>query len=122
MAGINGYTIEEVIKAIYDAHGLLAPTSRILGCTRQTVYNYAKRYATVRQAIDEARDTTLDFAEQQLMKAVKAGSVPAIMFLLKTVGKSRGYVERQELTGADGGAIEQSVMIYVPDNGRNDGA
>ena len=122
MAGINGYKIDEVIKAIHDANGLLAPAARILGCSRNTMYNYARKYKTVQQAIDEARDTTLDFAEQQLMKAVKAGSVPAIMFLLKTVGKSRGYVERQELTGADGGAIEQSVMIYVPDNGRNDGA
>ena len=122
MAGINGYSIEEVIKAIHDANGLLAPASRILGCSRNTIYNYARKYKTVQQAIDEARETTLDFAEQQLMKAVKSGSVPAIMFLLKMVGKSRGYVERQELTGADGGAIEQSVMIYVPDNGRNDGA
>jgi hypothetical protein len=35
------------------------------------------------------------------MEAVEAGEIAAIIFRLKTKGKKRGYVERQELTGAD---------------------
>ena len=29
----------------------------------------------------------------------------AVAMVLKTIGKHRGYVERQEVTGADGGSI-----------------
>ena len=112
MAGVNGHTLEEVISAIKDSNGLLAAAARKLGVTRQTVYNYVKKYATVKQALEEARDTNLDYTEGKLMEAIKAGNVTAIMFLLKTLGKSRGYVERQEVTGADGGKI---TIEYVND-------
>ena len=36
---------------------------------------------------------------------MRKGNITAIIFTLKTIGKSRGYVERQEVTGADGGAV-----------------
>ena len=41
-------------------------------------------------------------AELKLDAAVQAGEPWAIAFLLKTVGRKRGYVQRQEITGADG--------------------
>jgi hypothetical protein len=43
---------------------------------------------------------------------IKAGNVTAIIFYLKTQAKDRGYVERQELTGADGGKLQ---VEYVND-------
>jgi len=113
MAGVNGHTLEEVISAIKDSNGLLAAAARKLGVTRQTVYNYVKKYATVKQALEEARDTNLDYTEGKLMEAIKAGNVTAIMFLLKTLGKSRGYVERQELTGEGGGAINMTWRKFI---------
>ena len=54
---------------------------------------------------DEERETLIDFAENQLFQQVKDGNITAIIFTLKTIGKSRGYVERQEVTGAEGGAV-----------------
>jgi hypothetical protein len=36
----------------------------------------------------------------------------AVAMVLKTIGKSRGYVERQEVTGADGGKVQ---IEYVND-------
>ena len=35
--------------------------------------------------------------ESKLYENVKKGDVTSIIFLLKTLGKSRGYVERQEI-------------------------
>jgi len=99
-------TVEQVIEAIRKSHGLLATAARDLGVTRQTVYNYVKRYRRVAHAVDEARDSILDMAEGQLFSAVQKGSIPAMMFLLKTVGRTRGYVDRQEITGADGQALK----------------
>ena len=44
----------------------------------------------------------MDYAESQLHKQIGEGSTSATIFYLKTKGKSRGYIERQEITGADG--------------------
>lgn len=97
MGRVNGHTAEQVIEAIRNNNGLLAAAARELGIDRSTVWRYCQRFPTIQKALDDARDTNLDYAEGQLMRAVKAGNVTAIMFLLKTVGKSRGYVDRQEI-------------------------
>ena len=115
MSRVNGHTAEQVIEAIEHSNGLLAAAARELGISRRTVYNYVTKYPTIAKALEDARETNLDYAEGQLMKAVKAGNVTAIMFLLKTVGKSRGYVDRQEVTGADGGPL--SIRLNWGDNG-----
>lgn len=105
--GANGkYKAEQMANAIWEAEGNLSSAARTLGCSRGTVHNYVNKYATVRRAYEEANDAFLDEAESQLRRAVKKGSLPAIFFALKTKGKHRGYVERQEFTGKDGGAHE----------------
>jgi len=49
------------------------------------------------------------FAESELMKLIKEGNVAATIFFLKTQGKKRGYVERQEVTGAEGAPIIEII-------------
>lgn len=53
-------------------------------------------------AVEEVQEYTVDVAESELHKLIKAGETTAIIFYLKTKGKKRGYVERQELVGAEG--------------------
>jgi hypothetical protein len=47
----------------------------------------------------------VDIAELKLRQQVQDGEAWAVKYILSTKGKSRGYVERQEVTGKDGGAI-----------------
>ena len=94
-----------MIKAIREKHGNLSAAARYLGCSRNTIARYIENYPTVKAVYDEERETLIDFAENQLFKQVQEGNITAIIFTLKTIGKSRGYVERQEVTGADGGAV-----------------
>ena len=54
----------------------------------------------------------LDNAESILYKKVLEGSTPELLFFLKTQGKRRGYVERSEVTGAEGGPL---TIEYVND-------
>ena len=99
------YTSDKMIKAIREKHGNLSAAARYLGCSRNTIARYIENYPTVKAVYDEERETLIDFAENQLFQQVKDGNITAIIFTLKTIGKSRGYVERQEVTGANGGAI-----------------
>jgi NADH:ubiquinone oxidoreductase subunit E len=105
MGRVNGHTAEQVIDSIRKNHGILAAAARDLGVTRNTVYRYVKNYPTVEAALEDERQIWIDMAESELIKAVKKGNITAIMFFLKTVGRNRGYVERQEITGKDDGAI-----------------
>lgn len=89
------------INAIYRNKGILAKAARELDVTRRTLYNYMERWPKVREAYEDASDETLDLAEQGLFDAIRAGSLSAIMFVLKTKGRSRGYVERTEMKQID---------------------
>lgn len=99
------FTANQIIDALREKHGNLSAAARYLGCDRHTVTRYINTYPTVQAVADEERETLIDFAENQLFKQVQDGNITAIIFTLKTIGKHRGYVERQEVTGADGGAI-----------------
>lgn len=104
------YTQEAMIRAIEASNGMVYVAAKKLGCAANTVYSYAKRYPAVQKAIDEQRGILLDTAELALLKAITHGEGWAVCFTLKTLGKQRGFVERQEVTGADGGALEVKVL------------
>jgi transposase-like protein len=99
------YKAADVADAIRKAQGNVSHAARLLGCDRGTVYNYIHKYQTVEAALDEARESMLDYVESKLLEAISGGNITAMIFYLKTQGRNRGYVERQEVTGSGGGAI-----------------
>lgn len=114
------YTAEQVADAITQANGMVTHAARVLGCTRKTIYNYLERYVTVRDALEDCRENAGDRIESTLY-AIAVGrptrdgkswevepNVSALIFLAKThpAMRKRGYAERTEVTGADGGAIK----------------
>jgi len=112
MAKKNGYTADQVIKALQDAAGYVSKAASILGCSSQTVYNYRNKFVTVAGAWDAIREARHDFVENKLHEQISKGNVTAIIFYLKTQAKQRGYVERQELTGAKGQALRIKFLDY----------
>ena len=102
----NGkYNAAMMIDAIREAEGNLSHAARILGCSRTTVHKYVNNFVTVREVYEEENDKFIDEVEEQLKKACRRGSIPAIVFALKTKGKHRGYIERQE--------VDQSGKLQV---------
>lgn len=90
----------EIKKAIEGSGGYISEIARRLGCDWHTADKYIKLHElTAELQIEDEKAT--DRAEVKLMEAVENGEIAAIIFRLKTKGKKRGYVERQELTGAD---------------------
>jgi hypothetical protein len=83
----------------------VSEAARALGCDRQTLYNYLKKYPELLAAQVLARESLVDLAEGKLGEAVEAGEMRAIIFTLETLGKKRGYARRTELTGEDGAPL-----------------
>jgi hypothetical protein len=90
-------TPSRIISAIHAARGMITIAADSLGCHPETIRNYAKRHATVEQALREARDRTTDMAESKLFDAINAGESWAIQFYLRSQGKDRGYNEQINL-------------------------
>ena len=111
------YSSAEVIAACDDSAGVMAVVARKLGCDRATVLNYAKRYPTVRAALDQADEAATDEAESKSIELIRALYWPAIEYRLKTKGRKRGYIERteHELTGPDGGPIKTEDVTLLSD-------
>ena len=90
------YTAEQVAEALRTARGIKIDAARALRCCRATIDNYIKRYPSVHEAFEEAREILIDRAEAQLTAAVDAGEWPAVRFTLVTLGKERGYTQGDE--------------------------
>ena len=90
------YNAKDIADALRDSKGMVYVAAQQLGCRPQTIYNYLKKSPLVQQAADQANGTMGDAAELKLYAAVMRGEAWAIAFYLKTKGKQRGYVERQE--------------------------
>lgn len=112
MANNNGLTAEKMIAAIEEAKGFVSRACDILHCSRQHWYKKLKEYPTVQAKVDEIREKRTDYVESKMMKLIDDLNPTMIIFYLKTQAKDRGYVERQEVTGADGGKVQ---IEYVND-------
>ena len=104
------YTQEQMIKALEESKGLVAPAARALGCSRDTIRSYLEEYSAVAQAKLDQREAVTDMAENSLYEAIRRGEAWAVCFYLKCMAKDRGYVERAELTGAKGAPVKIKLV------------
>ena len=107
------FTVAQVEGAIRKASGILLPAAQILGCDRSTIYTYIKKYPTLQAVLVECREGMVDRAEFKLMEAIDQREPWAVSLMLKTLGKNRGYVERQEVDHAVDG-MRSNVHISLP--------
>jgi len=61
--------------------------------------------------VAQERESLVDRAESKLMEAVDKGELKAVLFVLETMGKERGWTKRTEVTGADGAALGLSPDV-----------
>jgi len=90
------YTQEQMIAALKFAKGMRTKAAKLLGCDYKTLVKYINEYPEVAEAEQLSRETMLDAIELKAYAQAMKGDNTMIIFLLKTQGKSRGYVEKQE--------------------------
>ena len=87
--------------------GNVSKTCDMLGIDRTAFYRYYNSDDDFKMQIDDIKNIALDFVEDKLIGKIKDGDIVAILFYLKTQGKKRGYIERQETELT----IQQPVVI-----------
>lgn len=108
-----------MLEALEKSLGIVTTAAKTVGIERTTHYKWMKRDQKYREAVESISDIALDFAESKLHKSIESGSDAATIFYLKTKGKKRGYIERQEISATVEGA--KTTTIYVlPDGSKVD--
>jgi len=99
------YRAEQFIAAIPGTGGIISAIARRVGCNWHTAQKYILTMPTISRAYNDECEKLLDHAEAKLIAHIDEGDMTAITWFLSRKGKHRGYTERQEITGAEGGPI-----------------
>ena len=81
------------------------------GLSRSQYYNWLNRVDGFKNRVEEIQESLMDDAETILHSEIRGGNMTAVIFFLKTKGKKRGYVERQELAGVEDQPVEINVVL-----------
>jgi hypothetical protein len=76
--------------------GNISSTCRSANVSRQTYYDWMKDQAFSDQ-VGNVKESLIDLTEDKLLENINKGKTAEIIFYLKTKGKSRGYIEKQEI-------------------------
>lgn len=104
-----------MLEALEQHKGIVLYAARAANVGRSTHYKWMEEDEEYRKAVEELENTTIDYVENKLIERIEEGDTTATIFYLKTKGKKRGYVERQEVTGKDGAPINPDLSKLSTD-------
>ena len=90
-----------MVAALEKSLGVVSTACKAVDISRQTHYRWMREDEEYKTAVEELSEVAVDFAESHLHKLIRDGNPAATIFFLKTKGKNRGYVERQEIAVAE---------------------
>ena len=103
-----------IIEALEKSLGVVTTACKKVGIGRTQFYNWLKEDYEFAKEVKDIENIALDFVESKLFENIRDGKTSEMIFYLKTKGKSRGYIERQEITGADG--MPTNFQIEIIEN------
>ena len=106
----NGVKIptDLIILAVRKARGNISRAADKIGICRQTLHSRIKAEPCIKAVVDEYRERFLDDLEDVFQNKALSGDTISGMFLLKTLGKKRGYDQDRDVIveGAARAAID----------------
>ena len=106
---------EQLLQALTKSLGIVSTACASVGMSRTTYYKYYNEDDDFKTLVDDISDVAIDFAESKLFDLMREGHPTAIIFYLKTKGKKRGYVEKQELDLGNNFPTNITVEFVSPD-------
>lgn len=90
------------LQSLENNKGIVTYAAQESNIGRSTHYKWYSEDEEYKAAVDEIVDTAIDYVEHKLFERIEAGDTTAAIFFLKTRGKSRGYIERQQIEHSHG--------------------
>lgn len=106
-----------VLQALENTLGVVTHACQKAGVGRKTFYEWLQKDEEFKKAVQDIDNVVLDFAESKLYSQIKENNTTATIFYLKTKGKHRGYVEKQEIEHS--GEIKE-IQVSINTNEHSD--
>jgi hypothetical protein len=100
-----------MLEALEKSLGVVTSAAKSVGINRSSHYEWIKSDSEYKKEVESIDNVSLDFAESQLFKQIQEGNTSATIFYLKTKGKKRGYVERQEIAGVQDAPLKIDIKV-----------
>jgi hypothetical protein len=105
-----------MLEALKKSLGVVTSACIEVNIDRTTHYQWLKEDDNYKKQVEDIENIAIDFVESKLFKNIKNEDVASILFFLKTKGRKRGYVEKQELDmTSNGNALSTSLQIEIID-------
>ncbi len=91
-----------MLEALRASLGVVTPALEKAGVGRKTYYQWLQDDPEFKAETMDFEEVALDYSESRLHKLIREENPTAIIFHLKTKGKKRGYIERQEVEAMGG--------------------
>ena len=104
---------QAMLEALTLSFGVVAHAAKQVGIDRSTHYLWMETDPEYKAAYGDLKEYKKDFIESKLIKLINEGDTAATIFAAKTQLKDRGYIERTELTGADGKDLNYNVTLNL---------
>ena len=88
---------KKLLEALEKSLGVVTTACKSAQVARSTFYDYMAKYPEFKKSVEDISEIALDFAESKLHQQISEGNTTATIFYLKTKGKKRNYIERQEI-------------------------
>jgi len=85
-----------LLEALEKSLGVVTTACRNAKVDRSTFYKYVNDDEGFAKSVKDVENVALDFVESKLHEQINGGVPSSTIFYLKTKGKKRGYVEREE--------------------------
>lgn len=100
---------KRLIEAMTKSLGIVTHACKSAKVDRSTYYEYFNTDPEFKAAVLDIKEIAIDFVVGKLMQHINNGDITATIFYLKTIGKERGFVERQETQHSG------KLLVRVPD-------
>lgn len=114
----NGTALKKkgFLSAFEKSYGNITQSCLAIGINRKTYYRWLKDDPEFAEDVEttQPRESLIDLAESKLVQAVRDGDLTAIIYTLKSQGRSRGWnerllIEQKEVRDIDGKSEEEVI-------------
>lgn len=88
---------KQLVLAMEKSLGVITTACKSVGIARSTFYEWYNSDIDFKNDIDDIKEVATDYVVSKLFEQIKNNNHVSTIFYLKTKGKDRGFVERQEI-------------------------